>query len=139
MLYFSFLSARFDLDGFKIAQTMAFAINEINQNPNLLPDLSLGYSIYDNCVKLGVAFRAATALISGAQKTLSSSGCSGLPPVLGIVGDSISTHSIAISSVAGLYRVPMVRAGVIQYALKRRLSFGGAGLHVQCSSCEKLL
>ncbi|XP_041919652.1 extracellular calcium-sensing receptor-like [Alosa sapidissima] len=98
----------FYLHGFKWAQTMAFAINEVNRNPHLLPNISLGYSIYDNCINLGVAFRAATALISGAQKTLSSSSCRRLPSVLGIVGDSVSTHSIAISSVMGLFHIPMV-------------------------------
>ncbi|XP_076137592.1 extracellular calcium-sensing receptor-like [Alosa pseudoharengus] len=98
----------FYLHGFKWAQTMAFAINEVNRNPHLLPNISLGYSIYDNCINLGVAFRAATTLISGAQKTLSSSSCRRLPSVLGIVGDSVSTHSIAISSVMGLFHIPMV-------------------------------
>ncbi len=30
------------------------------------------------------------------------------PPVIGIIGDPGSTHSIAISSVLGLFRLPMV-------------------------------
>ncbi|XDV29296.1 hypothetical protein PO909_032433 [Leuciscus waleckii] len=99
---------QFDKASFQQAQTMAFAIHEINKNPNLLPNITLGYHLYDNCVKLGVAFRAATALVSGTEDSFSNLNCAGLPPVIAIVGDPGSTHSIAISSVLGLFRVPMV-------------------------------
>ena len=88
---------------------MAFAIDEINRNSNLLPYVTLGYSLYDNCVKLGIGFRAALALVSSQDEQITlNETCIGSPPVLGIVGDSSSTRSIAISTVLGLYRVPMV-------------------------------
>ncbi|XP_078140172.1 extracellular calcium-sensing receptor-like [Centroberyx gerrardi] len=99
----------FDILGFRHAQTMAFAIDEINRNSNLLPNVTLGYSLYDNCGTLGVGFRAALSLASGREEQfLLDKNCSGSPPVLGIVGDSYSTFSIAISNVLGLYKVPMV-------------------------------
>ncbi|XP_016319394.1 extracellular calcium-sensing receptor-like [Sinocyclocheilus anshuiensis] len=87
---------------------VAFAIDEINKNPNLLPNITLGYHLYDNCVRLGMAFRAAISLISGTEKSFSNLNCTGPPPVVGIVGDPSSTPSIAISSVLGLFRVPIV-------------------------------
>ena len=88
---------------------MAFAIDEINRNSNLLHDVTLGYIIYDNCYKLQTAFRAAISLVSGqGEHFMLDEACVGTPPVIGIVGDSSSTHSIAISSILGLYRVPMV-------------------------------
>ncbi|XP_057203618.1 extracellular calcium-sensing receptor-like [Triplophysa rosa] len=98
----------FYMTSFQQAQTMVFAINEINNNPNLLPNIMLGYQIYDNCLRLGVALRAATALVSGKEESLSHLNCTGPPPVIGIIGDPGSTHSIAISRVFGLFRVPMV-------------------------------
>ncbi|XP_013867830.1 extracellular calcium-sensing receptor-like [Austrofundulus limnaeus] len=92
----------FDVLGFRQAQTMAFAIDEINRNSKLLPNVTLGYSLYDNCVDLGIGFRAALALISGEEKQMIlDETCGGIPPVLGIVGDSSSTRSIAISTVLG--------------------------------------
>ena len=88
---------------------MAFAIDEINRNSNLLPNVTLGYSLYDNCVKLGIGFRAALSLVSGQEEQfILNETCAGTPPVIGIVGDSSSTRSIAISTVIGLYSVPMV-------------------------------
>ncbi len=97
------------MSSFQQAQTMVFAVDEINKNPNLLPNITLGYHLYDNCLKLVVAFRAATTLISGTKKTFSNLNCTGPPPVIAIVGDPGSTHSIAVSSVLGLFRIPMVR------------------------------
>ncbi|XP_047450495.1 extracellular calcium-sensing receptor-like [Mugil cephalus] len=99
----------FDVVGFRRAQTMAFAIDEINRNPNLLPNVTLGYSLYDNCANVGIGFRAALSLANGQEEQIIlDEKCLGNPPVIGIVGESSSTRSIAISSVLGLYRVPMV-------------------------------
>ncbi|KAL4647005.1 hypothetical protein GN956_G7733 [Arapaima gigas] len=99
---------RFYPTGFQFAQTMAFAVEMINREPSLLPNITLGYHLYDNCMKLAVAFRSAMALISGTDSTFSDLGCTGQPPVLGIVGDPGSTHAIAISRVLSLFRVPLV-------------------------------
>ncbi|XP_029965035.1 extracellular calcium-sensing receptor-like [Salarias fasciatus] len=88
---------------------MAFAIDEINRNSNLLANVTLGYSLYDNCVKLAVGFRAALTLANGQEEQITlNETCFGRPPVVGIVGDSTSTNAIAISAVLGLYGVPMV-------------------------------
>ncbi|XP_050921647.1 extracellular calcium-sensing receptor-like [Lates calcarifer] len=99
----------FDVVGCRLALTMAFTIDEINRNSNLIPNVTLGYSLYDNCNKLGVAFRSGLSLLSGQEEqVILHETCIGTPPVLGIVGDSSSTRSIAISTVLGLYRVPLV-------------------------------
>ncbi|XP_049432616.1 extracellular calcium-sensing receptor-like [Epinephelus fuscoguttatus] len=99
----------FDTLGFRQAMTMAFAIHEINNNSNLLPNVTLGYSLYDNCGALVIGFSGALSLASGREEQfLFENKCLGAPPVLGIVGDSFSTSSIAISNVLGLYRMPIV-------------------------------
>ncbi|XP_047450517.1 extracellular calcium-sensing receptor-like [Mugil cephalus] len=99
----------FDVLGFKQAQTMVFTIDEINRNPNLLRNVTLGYSLYDTCLTVAIGFRAALSLLNGQEEQIIlDDNCVGNPPVVGIVGDSSSTRSIAISTVFGLYRVPMV-------------------------------
>ncbi|XP_051778231.1 extracellular calcium-sensing receptor-like [Erpetoichthys calabaricus] len=98
----------FDVSVFQTAQTMAFAIEEINKDSTLLPNLTLGYRLYDNCVKLPLALRAATTLIGGMEDVIINYDCEGLPPVVAIVGDPVSTHSIAISRMLGLFGMPLV-------------------------------
>ncbi len=120
---------------------MAFAIDEINRNSNLLPNVTLGYSLYDNCVELAIAFRAALSLVSGQEKQFTlDETCVGNPPVLGIVGDSSSTHCIAISSVLGLYRVPMVSCFFccfcIFFILLSKIIFQHIKFNVSCKNKE---
>ncbi|XP_049431513.1 extracellular calcium-sensing receptor-like [Epinephelus fuscoguttatus] len=99
----------FDPPGFRHAMTMAFAIDEINNNSNLLPNVTLGYSLYDNCATLVIGFSGALSLASGREEQfLLEETCLGTPPVLGIVGDSFSTFSIATSDVIGLFKLPIV-------------------------------
>ncbi|XP_043976327.1 extracellular calcium-sensing receptor-like [Gambusia affinis] len=99
----------FDTLGFRDAMTMAFAVEEINKNPDLLPNLTLGYSLYDNCGALVIGFSGALSLASGQEEGISpQENCSGTPPILAIVGDSYSTFSIAIANVLGLFKLPIV-------------------------------
>ncbi|XP_059932163.1 extracellular calcium-sensing receptor-like [Gadus macrocephalus] len=99
----------FDPVGFRQAQTMAFAVEEINKNSKLLPNISLGYHLYDSCSNLGISLRAALSMTSGRGEPFQlNESCNGKPPVLGIVGDTSSTRTIAISSIASLYRLPLV-------------------------------
>ncbi|KAG7471683.1 extracellular calcium-sensing receptor-like [Solea senegalensis] len=98
-----------DVMGFRLAQTMAYTIDEINRNSNMLPNVTLGYSVYDNCLQTGIGVGAALSLVSGKQKQVTlGKNCSGTHPFLGIVGESSSTRTVAIAMVLGLYRVPMV-------------------------------
>ncbi|XP_068173684.1 extracellular calcium-sensing receptor-like [Antennarius striatus] len=99
----------FDILGFRYAMTMAFAIDEINKNTSMLPNVTLGYSLFDNCVTLIVGFSAALSLASGQdEQFLLQNNCFGSPRLLGIVGDSASTFSVATADVLGLYKMPIV-------------------------------
>ncbi|KAL4597475.1 hypothetical protein GN956_G26017 [Arapaima gigas] len=114
---------RLDPAGFQFAQTMAFAIEEINRDPSLLPNITLGYHLNDVCVNLAVAFRAAMAQVSGTDSIFSDLGCTGQPPVIGIIGDPTSTQSIAISRVLSLFRVPLVSYYATCSCLSNRREF----------------
>ena len=97
------------IPGFRKVQAHAYAISEINRNPSLLPNVTLGYTIYDDCNTAQVGFRAAMSLLSGTEEHFElQESCAGSPPVLGIVGPGSSSSAIAISRISGLYRVPTV-------------------------------
>ena len=53
----------FNLQAAVWAEAMIYAIDEINANKNILPDIELGYAIYDTCNMIDVAHKSVLELI----------------------------------------------------------------------------
>ncbi|XP_042195101.1 extracellular calcium-sensing receptor-like [Callorhinchus milii] len=99
---------RFDFRGFRLAQTMIFAIEEINGNHLLLPNVTLGFRIHDDCASSKIVTKAALALVNGQEETGLGYSCTGQSNVIGFVGTEGSSESIAVARVIGPFQVPMV-------------------------------
>ncbi|XP_055030606.2 extracellular calcium-sensing receptor-like isoform X1 [Misgurnus anguillicaudatus] len=97
-----------NLREFKLAQTMIFAIEEINNSTQLLPGVTLGYKIYDACGSISQAILSSMALINGFKETLHDESCSRPPFVQAIVGESSSTPTLAIASMLGPFSLPVI-------------------------------
>ncbi|XP_035984792.1 extracellular calcium-sensing receptor-like isoform X1 [Fundulus heteroclitus] len=93
----------------RFSRTMIFAIEEINNNTNLLPGVRLGYQIYDTCASVPVAVHVAFQLLNGQNPVFSKdSNCSQSGVVMAAVGDSGSTPSISMSRIMGPFNIPLV-------------------------------
>uniref|UniRef100_A0A671U6E3 G-protein coupled receptors family 3 profile domain-containing protein n=1 Tax=Sparus aurata TaxID=8175 RepID=A0A671U6E3_SPAAU len=92
---------------FKFAQAVIFAVNEINNSPDMLPDFKLGYKIYDNCGTMDI-LRAALALASGIKGEVSHNNCTKTETVQAILGHSGSSPTIAFAPVVGRFQIPVV-------------------------------
>uniref|UniRef100_A0A4W3GHC0 Extracellular calcium-sensing receptor-like n=1 Tax=Callorhinchus milii TaxID=7868 RepID=A0A4W3GHC0_CALMI len=55
----------FDFREFRLVNAMIFAIEEINRNQTLLPDVTLGYNIFDDCASASIATKVALGLVNG--------------------------------------------------------------------------
>uniref|UniRef100_A0A4W6C6Z4 G-protein coupled receptors family 3 profile domain-containing protein n=1 Tax=Lates calcarifer TaxID=8187 RepID=A0A4W6C6Z4_LATCA len=102
-----FYHLSFNFREFKFAQAMIFAINEINKNPELLPNVKLGYKIYNNCGTMDI-LRAALALVSGLKGEVSDDNCTKSETVQAILGHSGSGPTIAFEQVVGRFHVPVI-------------------------------
>uniref|UniRef100_A0A3B3DBK6 Extracellular calcium-sensing receptor-like n=1 Tax=Oryzias melastigma TaxID=30732 RepID=A0A3B3DBK6_ORYME len=91
---------------FRFAQTMIFAIEEINNSSSLLPNISVGYKIFDSCGSTLPSTRAALGLINGQERTFGKS-CSGQSTVHAIVGATKSSSTIVLSQIAGIFQIPI--------------------------------
>lgn len=106
-MFYCFYSS-VNLREFRFAQTMIFAIAEINKSKALLPNVSIGYRIYDNCGSTLTSMRAVMALLNGNEWTLGNN-CSGQSSVHTIIGESESSSTIVLSQTTGPFNVPVVR------------------------------
>ncbi|XP_072551227.1 extracellular calcium-sensing receptor-like [Salminus brasiliensis] len=86
---------------------MSLAVEEINNNTDLLPNHTLGYRIFDSCATPVTAQRAVLAVLND-QKVAQSSACSSGGPLLAIIGESGSSQSIVVSRTMEPFRIPMI-------------------------------
>uniref|UniRef100_A0A8C7VPN1 G-protein coupled receptors family 3 profile domain-containing protein n=1 Tax=Oncorhynchus mykiss TaxID=8022 RepID=A0A8C7VPN1_ONCMY len=98
--------AGFDLRAFRWTQVMMFAIDEINKDSILLPNVSLGYRILDSCASPTNTLRAALTLVSSPEEIEPTAPC--LPTISALIAESGSSQSLAVAGTLGPFRVPMV-------------------------------
>nr|XP_034960957.1 vomeronasal type-2 receptor 26-like [Zootoca vivipara] len=100
--------------------TILFAINEINENPKLLPNITLGYSIYENCFSARTASEAMVDLLSSRHWLVPNFRCGSHGKILAVIqgGDSETFFQMAV--MLNAYKVPQL------HPFLRRLHFNSA-------------
>uniref|UniRef100_A0A4W4FPQ8 G-protein coupled receptors family 3 profile domain-containing protein n=1 Tax=Electrophorus electricus TaxID=8005 RepID=A0A4W4FPQ8_ELEEL len=78
--------------------TMIFTVEEINRDPALLPNLTLGYLAADSCLAEGSTLSAALAMVTGQEEAVTGEQCTRAPSVPVIIGDARSAASIVLVS-----------------------------------------
>uniref|UniRef100_A0A8D0ABP9 Olfactory receptor C family, n1 n=1 Tax=Sander lucioperca TaxID=283035 RepID=A0A8D0ABP9_SANLU len=95
-----------EISTFRWTQMMIFAIEEINKDPALLSNISLGYRILNSCASPTNTIRAALTLASGPEKMELNSPCP--PAISALIAESGSSQSIAVAGTLGPFGVPIV-------------------------------
>uniref|UniRef100_A0A4W3GCB9 Receptor ligand binding region domain-containing protein n=1 Tax=Callorhinchus milii TaxID=7868 RepID=A0A4W3GCB9_CALMI len=95
---------------FRLVNTMIFAIEEINENSAILPNVTLGYTIYDDCGSPTITTKVALGLMNGQKEEEIESGddCQESPSIPALVGAYGSSESMAVARLIAPFRIPMV-------------------------------
>ncbi|XP_066566560.1 extracellular calcium-sensing receptor-like [Amia ocellicauda] len=104
-------------------QTIIFAIEEINNRSDILPNVSLGYKIYDSCRTVSLSIKASLALMNMEQKNLSDESCTKASTVHAIIGHSSSTPTIGIATTVGPFGIPVISHFATCACLSNRKEF----------------
>lgn len=88
---------------------MMFAIDEINKATDILPGVTLGYKIYNECGSTDI-LRAAMALLNGVEQSQESENCTKPQTVQAIIGHSGSTPTMSFARIVGRFYIPVVRS-----------------------------
>uniref|UniRef100_F7B4I5 G-protein coupled receptors family 3 profile domain-containing protein n=1 Tax=Xenopus tropicalis TaxID=8364 RepID=F7B4I5_XENTR len=89
-------------------RALVFAVEEVNANPEILPNITLGYHIFDTCNTLRRAAQGTLWILSGGQEIIPNYYCAGGDPLAGVIGECGSTPSIIMAQILGLYRYPQI-------------------------------
>ncbi|XP_043938159.1 extracellular calcium-sensing receptor-like [Protopterus annectens] len=98
----------FFIEIYQCALAIIFAIEMINQNPALLPNVTLGFKIYDSCYSEAKAVEGTLWLLTSSTLAVPNYNCRAQPHLAGFIGDHPSSSSIPMARILGLYRYPQI-------------------------------
>ncbi|XP_018423963.1 PREDICTED: extracellular calcium-sensing receptor-like [Nanorana parkeri] len=102
---------------------LMFAVNEINNSPELLPNITLGFSALDSCMSEPQAVGAVLSLLSGLGNSFPGYNCHTSSAMVGIVGDEYSFLSIPIAQITGVLHFPQISHGATLSTLSNKFLF----------------
>ncbi|CAI5791202.1 vomeronasal type-2 receptor 26-like, partial [Podarcis lilfordi] len=85
--------------------SLVFAVNEVNKNPNILSNITLGFQIYDSYCEAKMTFRNTFNLISHHRKTIPNYKCGVEKKLVAAIGGLDSETSSHMASILELYKI----------------------------------
>ncbi|XP_054850477.1 vomeronasal type-2 receptor 26-like [Eublepharis macularius] len=90
---------------------LVFAIKEINENPKILPNVTLGFHIYDSYSYEKMTYHTTLDLLFKSYRLVPNYKCSVSKNLIAVVGGLGSDISICISDISSLYKIPQFPYG----------------------------
>ncbi|XP_068135028.1 extracellular calcium-sensing receptor-like [Hyperolius riggenbachi] len=108
---------------YRDALGLVFAVEEINNSPELLPNISLGFSLLDSCMSELRAVGGVLSLLSGLGSPVPAYDCHRPSIMVGIIGELVSALSLPIAWVLGVLHYPQISHGATLSALSNKVNF----------------
>ncbi|XP_066486351.1 vomeronasal type-2 receptor 26-like [Tiliqua scincoides] len=105
------LSARAVTKNYQYIMALVFAIKEINENLHILPNITLGFNIYDNYLKASWTYQATIQLLSTRNRFVPNYKCDTWDKLMAVIGALYSDNSYQMANVLGLYKTPQLLYG----------------------------
>ncbi|XP_053216317.1 vomeronasal type-2 receptor 26-like [Podarcis raffonei] len=90
---------------------LVFTIKEINDNPKILPNVSLGFHIYDSYFDGRMTYRTTLDLLFKWQRFVPNYKCDTQKNLMAVIGGLTSDTSIHMADILSLYRIPQLTYG----------------------------
>ncbi|XP_053216111.1 vomeronasal type-2 receptor 26-like [Podarcis raffonei] len=90
---------------------LAFAVKEINENPQILPNLTLGFHIYDSYDNARRTYHATLLLLSALKRLLPNYVCDIQQNLIAIIGGLEPQISLYVATILDIYKIPQVIYG----------------------------
>ncbi|NP_001093057.1 vomeronasal 2 receptor 645 [Monodelphis domestica] len=100
-----------------------FAVDEINKDPHLLPNITLGYQLFSNFHSNELAVENSLIWLSGMGPTIPNYNCEMQHKSVAVIGGISSILSMAMATMLGLYQVPQVSYGPFDLLLADNVQY----------------
>ncbi|XP_018422350.1 PREDICTED: vomeronasal type-2 receptor 26-like [Nanorana parkeri] len=101
-----------NIEEYRSILALIFAVDEINKDPNLLPNVTLGYHIFNTCGDPKLALGYVLQILSGENMEAPNYSCKGNREVAGFIGDSRFHTTHAMAQVLSLYQYTQLHSYV---------------------------
>ncbi|XP_053305429.1 vomeronasal type-2 receptor 26-like [Spea bombifrons] len=105
---------------YKNLLTFIFAIGEINSHPEMLPNITVGYHLFDSCSNEKKTVKSILQILSGPGKTVPNYSCTKRGTLAGFIGDELSDTTIPMAQILGMYGYAQISYGATHSVLSDR-------------------
>ncbi|XP_032092080.1 vomeronasal type-2 receptor 26-like [Thamnophis elegans] len=96
------------LKNYQHVLSLIFAVKQINENPDILPNISLGFHIYDSYKNAKMSYQNTLKLLSAQRKTIPNYNCKKQTNLISAIGGLDAKVSLHMSTVLGIYKIPQL-------------------------------
>ncbi|XP_072003988.1 vomeronasal type-2 receptor 26-like [Engystomops pustulosus] len=107
------------LSNYKYFLDFQYAIEEVNTNPHLLPNVTLGYYVSDSCASAKKSVKSVIQILSGARVTIPNYNCME-DNIAGLIGDGLSATTLPIAQILNVYGYTQISYGATDPMLSNR-------------------
>ncbi|XP_060110774.1 vomeronasal type-2 receptor 26-like [Heteronotia binoei] len=102
---------------------LAFAVKEINHNPRILPNITLGFHLYDSNYNAHTTFKATLHLLSSQHELVPNYKCDVQNTLAAVIGGFDSMISIYMATLLKIYKTPQLSYGSVLSGLNDKRLF----------------
>ncbi|XP_066485470.1 vomeronasal type-2 receptor 26-like [Tiliqua scincoides] len=111
------------IENYQHILAMEFAVKEINENQQLLPNLTLGFSIYDSYLKARWTYQAILQLISPKDRFVPNYKCDIQGTLMAVTEELTSDITHEVPEVLASYKIPQLLYGSASVLMDKNPAF----------------
>lgn len=96
------------LKNFQHVLALVFAVKEVNNNPKILENVSLGFHIYDSYFNAMLTYRNTLSFLCTLKRIIPNYSCDIQRNLMAVVGGLDSESSFHMANILSIYKIPQV-------------------------------
>ncbi|XP_028560317.2 vomeronasal type-2 receptor 26-like [Podarcis muralis] len=97
--------------------SLVFSVKQINENPKILPNVSLGFHIYESYTDARMTFQNTMKLLTTSERIVPNFKCNKNENMITVIAGLDSEISLHMASILGLYKIPQVAYSILALVL----------------------